>query len=56
MDWQLDVDEARKRIKELEKEVDALKKRMDNQYKATEDLIRRVTTVEAKVTRLHGGA
>jgi uncharacterized protein involved in exopolysaccharide biosynthesis len=41
MDWQLEADEARKRLKQLETEVDALKKRMD-------DLIRRVTQVEGR--------
>jgi phage shock protein A len=52
MDYQAEADKALKRIKQLESEVESLKKRMDNQYTATEDLIRRVTKLESKARPL----
>ena len=46
MDWEAEAKDALKRIKALEKEVESLKKRMDNQYDATEELNRRVAQLE----------
>lgn len=51
MDYQVEAEKALKRIKQLETEVDALKKRMDNQYNATDDLIKRVTKMESRIGR-----
>ena len=41
MDWQKEADEARKRLKNVEKEVEALKRRMDAQWEATQELIKK---------------
>jgi phage shock protein A len=46
MDWQAEADKALKRIKQLEVEVDALKKRMDSQYDTTKELMTRLTKLE----------
>jgi len=46
MDWQKEADEARKRLKNVEKEVEALKRRMDAQWEATQELIKKIKKLE----------
>ena len=46
MNWEAEAQKALKRIADLEREVASLKQRLDNQYAATEDLMRRVSKLE----------
>jgi len=46
MNWEAEAQKALERINKLESEMASLKQRMDNQYAATEDLIRRVGRIE----------
>lgn len=51
MNWEAEAQKALKRIADLEREIASLKQRMDNQYAATEDLMRRVSKLERGVDR-----
>ena len=46
MDWEERAEKALKRIAELEKKVESLERRMNNQYAATDDLVKRVGKLE----------